>query len=147
MQQLIELERKLLIRKEDFITSRASHLPKKPDGPTIRPESTDGDCAIFLDSWNHYKEMCGLTEPAVLRNEQRTACVSEVNRLLFDLVGAETLNSTTEEQLLQQIKLVAVRGLHKKVYRQGFYSMGQKEGESDTHFLVRLRSLAKFCDF
>ena len=91
--------------------------------------------------------MCGITKPVMLRNELRTACPREVKRLLFDLIGAEALNSATEEQLLRQIKLVAVRGLHKEVYRQKFHAMRQGEGESITHFLARLRSLAKFCDY
>ncbi len=42
------------------------------------------------------------------------ACTPELNRLLFDLLGAETLNSTTEDQLLQHIMPVMVRRLHKK---------------------------------
>ena len=49
--------------------------------------------------------------------------------------------------MLQQIRLVAVKGLHKEVYRQNFYSMRQKEGESITHFIARLRAQAKFCEF
>ena len=75
-------------------------------------------------------------------------CVTpEINRLLFELIGPKALNTAMEEHLLQQVRLVAVKGLHKEVHRQNFYSMRQKEGESITHFLARLRAQAKFCEF
>ena len=61
-------------------------------------------------------------------------------------LGTETLNSTTEEQLLQHIRLVVVRGLHKEVYQQNFHSMRQEE-ESIMHFVVRLWTQAILCEF
>ena len=60
--------------------------------------------------------MCELEDPAVIRNELRMACTPEANRLLFELIGHEILNSATEVHLLQQIRLVAVKGLHKEVH-------------------------------
>lgn len=146
LQQLIELQQEIIALRRDGGQPRKS-LTRRPDRHNIESDSSDGDRAIFIDSWNRYKEMCGLTEPTALRNELRTACAPEVNRLLFDMVGAEVLNSVTEEQLLRHIKLVAVRSLHKEVYRQEFHSVRQKEGESITDFVARLRSVAKFCDF
>ena len=73
---------------------------KKPDRPVIEDDSTDEDCALFVDAWGRYKEMCDLTNRAKIRNELRTACSPNVNRLLFLLLGSETLNIDTEEQLL-----------------------------------------------
>ena len=98
-----------------------------------------------MDTWNWYKEMCKLTNPSTICNELRMACIPELNRLLFDLMGADTLNTASEDQLLQYIKLVTVRGLHKEVYWQNFYSMKQKEGELIKYFLARLRARVKFC--
>ena len=77
----------------------------------------------------------------------RSACTPERNRLLFKLIGPKALNTATEEHLLQQIRFVAVKGLHKEVHRQNFHSMKQKEGESITHFPARLHAQAKFCEF
>ena len=91
--------------------------------------------------------MCRLTNPVIIQNELRTTCTPELNRLLFDILGAETLKSSTEEQLLQHIKLVVVRRLHKEVHQQKFHLMRQKKGELIMHFLVRLWTLAKFCEF
>ena len=120
---------------------------QKPERPVTELDSSDDDWALFIDTWNQYKEMCKLTNPSIICNELRTACTPELNRLLFDLMGAEAQNTASEDQLLQYIKLIMVRGLHKEVHRQNFHSMKQKEGESITHFLARLRTLAKFYEF
>ena len=91
--------------------------------------------------------MCRLRDPAVIRNELRTAYNPNLNKLLFDLIGPETFNSSTEEYLLHQIQLVAVQCLLREVHRQNFHSLKQKEDESVTYFLARLRAQAKFCEF
>ena len=94
-----------------------------------------------------YKEMCDLTNVAEIPNELRTACSPNVNRLLFQLLGSETLNIATEEQLLHQIRLVAVKGLNKEVHRHTFHNIRQQEGEGITHFLGKLPSQARLCEF
>ncbi len=54
-------------------------------------------------------------DTVIMQNELRMTCTQELNRLLFAFLGAKKLNSAPEEQLTQNIKLVAVRGLDKKV--------------------------------
>lgn len=63
----------------------------------IGQDATDGNWVMFIDTWTHYKEMCELTDLAVIQNEPRMVCTPKMNRLLFNLVGAETFNSATEE--------------------------------------------------
>ena len=87
---------------------------RKPNHPSIALDATDGDWAFFIDDWTWYKDMCGLKDLAVIRNELRSACTPETNRLLFELIGPEALNTITEELLLQQIRLVAVKCCTKK---------------------------------
>ena len=77
--------------------------------------------------------MCGLTNLSEIRNELRSTCLIKANRILFEQMGAET-----EHQLLRQIWLVAVKGIHKEVHRQTFHNKRQQEGESVTHFLMKL---------
>ena len=91
--------------------------------------------------------MAKITTLTGTRNELRSSCSPTVNRLLFNFVGAETLNSCTEQQLLQHIKSVAVKRIHKEVHRQHFHSLQQSEGESVTHYLAKLWSQASLCDF
>ena len=120
---------------------------KKPDRLVIEEDSTDEDWALFVDAWCRYKEMWYFTNQAEIWNVLRTACSPNVNRLLFQLLGSETLNIATEEQLLHQIRLVAVKDLHKEVHRHTFHNIRQQEGEGITHFLARLQSQARLSEF
>lgn len=129
MQQLVELQ------KENITQCK------------VRLDATDEDWMMFVDTWTCYKKMCELMDPAVIWYELRIVCTPDVNRLVFGLVGAKTLNSATDEQLLRQIQLIDVRELHKEVHRENFHSMRKKEEESITHFLAQLWALAKFSVF
>ena len=140
LRQLVELQKENIeLRREMLCGLTNMSRTKKTQRPSIGLNTTDGEWALFLDTWARYKETCGLEDPAEIRNELREACTPETNKLLFELVGPERLNSASEEYLMHQIRLVAVRGLHKEVHRQTFHSMKQNEGESVTHFLSRLR--------
>lgn len=147
-QQLVELQKENITRCKEGLCGQPnmSHV-RKPERSTVGLDATDEDWMMFVDTWTCYKKMCELMDPAVIWNKLRMACTPEVNRLLFGLVGAETLNSATDEQLLQQIQLTDVRELHKEVHRENFHSMRQKEGEAITHFLAHLRDLAKVSVF
>lgn len=145
IQQLINLQRENNELRGGSASSRSN--TKKPDRPRIEHGFTDADWALFIDSWARYKQMCGLTDPVEIRNELRTACSNEVNRLLFDLVGPGTLNSVTEEQLLRHIQFIAVKGLHPEVHRHKFHNIRQQTGEGPAQFLAKLRYQARFCNF
>lgn len=101
---------------------------KRLDRPVIDGDATDSDWAMFIDSLDRYKTMTKISDPVEIRNELRSTCSPVINKLLFDFVGASTLNSCTEQQLLAHIKLVAVKGVHKEVHRQNFHSLQQSPG-------------------
>ena len=124
MKQMIELQQENIALRKQMLSGRSnmSHV-RKQNRPSIALDTTDGDWALFIDEWTRYKDMCRLKDSAVIRNELRSVCTPETNRLLFELIGPEALNTATEEHLLQQIQLVAVKGLHKEVHRQNFHSM------------------------
>ena len=81
--------------------------------------------------------------------ELRSACSQQVNKLLFEFIGATILNDNTleEEALLKCIHSVAVRGVHKEVHRMHFSKLTQSSGETITHFVARLNAKASLCDF
>ena len=122
---------------------------KKPDRPVINAGIDDRDWALFLDTWSRYKSMVGVSDTDVdtIRQELRTACSPEVNKLLFEYVGASKLNECTEVNLLDHIKSVAVKTVHKEVHRMAFNKMIQNQGESITNYVARLRSKAFLCTF
>ena len=147
MQQMIELQRENNeLRRNMSGASNFSSNAKKPHRPIIEQDSMDNDWALFTDSWQFYKDMCRLRDISEIRNELRSSCSSDVNKLLFNLISSDRL-SASETELLTFIKSVAVKGMHKEVHRQTFHSMRQSEGESITHFLARLKSQANFCSF
>ena len=148
VQQLIEIQKENTdLRKQGTLDwPNRNNYVWKPERPTVGLDSSESDWALFLDTWGWYKEMCQLTNPAVIHNELRTACALELNWLLFNLLGAKALDFASEDQLLQHIRLIMIRGLHKEVHWQNFHSMRQKERKLITHFLARLQTLAKFCN-
>ena len=69
--------------------------------------------------------MTNLTTTEEIRLELRAACSNEVNKLLFEFIGAATLDVCTEENLLGHIRAVAVKGTHKEVHRLSFSKLIQ----------------------
>ena len=144
------------------INAGANHLPttntppnetryksKKPDRPIIDCDLDDQEWVLFLDTWERYKTMIELspTDVIAIRMELRAACSSDVNKLLFEYVGATKLNSCTEEELLAYIKSVAVKVTHKEVHRVEFAKMTQNQGEKVTRYIARLKAKAFLCKF
>ncbi len=122
---------------------------KKPDRPPIETGLDDQEWVLFIDTWGRYKDMLEIpaTDVTVIRNELRSACSNEVNKLLFEYIGATKLNACSEEQLLGYIKSVAVKVTHKAVHRVEFDKMIQNDGESITHYVSRLNAKAFLCKF
>ena len=126
---------------------RSKYKSKKPDRPIINASIDDREWALFNDTWARYKQMCNLadTDVASTRLELRASCSTEVNKLLFEYVGATVLNSCTEAELLEHIKAVAVKTTHKEVHRMAFSTISQDQGESVTQFVSRLKAKAFLC--
>ena len=147
MQQILALQQSSVTTTPGSSQPTARSLVKCPDQPAIDADSTDSDWAMFMDSWSRYKAMSKISDQTEVRNELRSTCSSVVNRVHFDFVGAATLNTCTEQQILDHIKSVAVRGMHKEVHCQKVHNLHQAEGESITRYLVRLWAQASLCEF
>ena len=123
------------------LRAAATGKSRKPDRPIINAGIDDREWALFMDTWTRYKSMIGLsdTDEATVRQELRTACSPEVNKLLFEYVGAQILDVCTEVELLSHVKSVAVKTVHKEVHRMAFNKMSQNHGESVTNYVARLK--------
>ena len=120
--------------------------PQRPSRPSIQPDTTDEDWRLFLFQWQRYKNQCQLKSSSAIRDELLSTCSQDLEKQLFNIAGAG-LNRLTEEQLLDQIREVAVRGLNVEVHRHQFHAMRQSQGEDITQFVSRLRSKASLCSF
>ena len=122
---------------------------KKPDRPVVNASIDARDWALFVDGWTRYKQMCRLKDDDVdnIRLELRACCSSEVNKLLFEYVGSTKLTACSEAELLGHIKAIAVKIIHKEVYRMAFNCMTQDQGETVTKWVARLKAKAILCQF
>ena len=77
---------------------------KAPDRPTVNTNKDKREWELFKDSWSRYELLAGITDDNLVRMELRAACSQDVNKLLFEYVGASTLNAATEAQLINHIK-------------------------------------------
>ena len=80
---------------------------------------------MFDDAWSHYKKMVGVTAVDVetICMELRACCSIDVNRMLFEFMGKETLDTCSENELLAHIKSVAVEQVHPEVHQMNFNTM------------------------
>ena len=117
----------------------------KIERPCIDADCTDNQWVIFCDAWNRYKQMSSLFKDTKIRNELRSSCSPEVNKMLFNFVGPADLDNAGEQELMKHIKAVTVRVVHPEVYRQQSFTLKQLDGESITNFVSRLKAL--LCDF
>lgn len=147
MEQVMKLQADNSTLRAGSGTTPTNKKTRTPDRPTIDANIDEREWELFKDSWRRYKAMTSLTTPDNIRMELRAACSKDVNRLLFEFVGATTLDTTTEDDLLTHIRSVAVKGTHKEVHRMNFTKLTQMEGETITHFVARLKSQAALCQF
>ncbi len=168
MQQMLELMQQQMktvtdlqaenarLREEGSVTvapggadGQRPYSAKKLDRPIVNASIGEQDWVLFLDKWDRYKRMCRLrnTDVESICLELRESCSSDLNKLLFEYVGASKLEACNEAQLLQLIKSIAVKTVHKEVHRMAFHAMFQEEGEPVTQWVARLNSKACQCKF
>lgn len=120
----------------------------RPTRPSIEAEMDDARWGILLDKWQHYKRIAELSEQDVCL-ELMESCSSHVHELLYQYVGtAELYNPRmSEEIMLKHIKSVAVKSVHKEVYRWRYGQLKQGDSEPVTKYAGRLKSEAILCDY
>ena len=101
-------------------TGGSSSKSVKPVLPSIDIETTEGEWAVFEDQWARFKRMATLTSIDEIRDNLRQCCAAQLNKRLFDVKGAATLDAATEVNLMKWIKEIAVKGVHKEVHRTQF---------------------------
>ena len=119
----------------------------KPTRPSIDIDTSEGEWALFDDEWARFKQMAKLVVDDEIRDNLRQCCTPQLNKRLFDVKGAATLNVASEQDLLSWIKEIAVKGVHKEVHRTQFVHCKQKQGEGLNSYYGRLKAESSLCDF
>ena len=146
-----QMEENAKLRAEnDVLRSAKPQQPtstKKPSRPLVELCMSENDWELFLHSWNRYKHLAGLVESDQIRWELRECCAGDVDKQLFHNVGPAALYAASEEVILENIKKVAVKIVHKEVHRFNFAKLRQQDGETITQFVSRLKEAAAQCGF
>lgn len=129
--------------------SRPSTSRAKPNRPKVESDLDEMGWEIFLDSFRRYKRIANLESNEDVCLELREACSANVNKSLYQYIGAVDLNSPTltEAKLMEYIKFVAVKPIHPEVHRWNFNGLTQNEGEPVAQFVGRLKGEAALCRF
>ena len=92
--------------------------------------------------------MTGLEDMTTIRDELRECCSKQLNTRIVQMHGTTVLGSCDESSLLGVIKAIAVKGVHKEVYRAAFQGMHQQQGELYQAYAARLKAkadLGQYC--
>ena len=119
---------------------------RKHDRPKIDLTNNEGHWAFFIDEWCRYKRQSKINATDI-NDELRSCCAEQLRKELFDLYGAETLDTLDEDGLLDKIKRVAIKGKNKSVHRQEFYGMSQVHDQPVQAYVAQLRCKAEHCRF
>ena len=112
--------------------------------PTLEEEISPTDWNFFKSKWNRYKRSAKLSGQDVL--DQLWACMSDgLERQCHD--HGASVDTTTEEQLLELMKAMSIRGVNKLCNVVEFLNLKQNETEPIQKFISRVRGQALTCDF
>ena len=67
--------------------------------------------------------MTGLEEEGLIRDELRECCSKQLNTRMVQMYGPTVLGACDGIKLLEMIKAIAVKGVHKEVHRVAFQGM------------------------
>ena len=112
--------------------------------PTVDTDSTEACWSEFQVDWQHYKTGCGIKGADDCRIELLQCCEKELKSSLFRNTGGE-YDSLTEEQLLGEMKQLAVRAQNPLVNRVVLLGMQQAEQEGIRTFVARMKGQANTC--
>ena len=121
---------------------QAPRLEKLPR-PTFQLDMSQSEWAFQHSQWKAYISQTVVQEATKVQ-QLRAACTNDLLRRVYDAGDLASLN--TEELLMQQIKKIAVRVVHKTLHLQNMWSMTQAPDEVVRAFVSRLVGTAELCD-
>ena len=123
------------------ITTSAQEKPRRP---LIESETTLERWNYFLSRWNRYKGLANITENV---QSHLLECVDDDLSLSLHRNYGDTINNLTEDQLLDEVKRLAVRGESTIISRVTLRRMFQDSQEDIRHFATRIKGQATLCEY
>ena len=122
--------------------SNKEKLDKRP-----RPEATtnmsEHEFKFFQNEWNLYVRATQVQGQALV-DELCSTMSAELRKLAYDQGGVEAL--TTQDQMMERIKSLAVSVLHTAVHTVSLHEAEQAPEESVKTFAARVRGIAANCE-
>ena len=114
---------------------------ERPSRPSVTAGMSETDWNFFIHEWRRYTRQTGVTD-VVLRDELWSCMETELRQLAF----SEGFTANTEDELLKQIKSLAVTILHPSVHVISLHQMSQQESETIKAFSARVKGTASNCN-
>ena len=122
----------------------AAAKPEKVKRPTISAGGTSEDFAYISQRWSEYKKACRLSGSDIVF-QLLECCDEPLRKDLTRLYGS--LISSTETDLLDKIKKLAIRQENVMVARVQLHNMAQDRDEPIRAFSARLKGQSSVCQF
>ena len=122
--------------------SSAPRLEKLPR-PSFQLDMSQAEWAFKHSQWRAYISQTQVSEEIKVQ-QLRAACEDDLLRRVYDAGDLATLD--TEAKLVEQIKKISVRVVHKTRHLQNMWAMTQSPEESIRAFVSRLVGTAELCD-
>ena len=114
--------------------------------PLIPEDCSEIQWAFFIDKWEDYKGFYKLSSREEIYSHIRSCCSDELQYKLYAATGGSA-KTMVEEELLKEIKRLAVLKVNTAVHVKEFWEMKQDPGEPVRNFKAKLQGKALSCDF
>ena len=130
--------------QEDKSAILRYHKPINAKLPELKSDSTHQEYRKFKIDWQVYKDMTNLPRDQIA-SHLYTAYDSNVQNCIIN--SSEDFFTMSEEAMLRALESMVTKKSNPAVHRVTFATQMQSENESIKDFVVRLKSVAKDCEF
>ena len=123
----------------------AAAKPNKMATPKLEMGTGPDDFALWEEKWKVYKRTAGLTRDQEIRDQLTICCSEELHRDLYRSLGS-SLNRMTEEELIKEMRKLAVPHHSNLVNIVSLSSFSQERDERVRSFVARIRGQASICE-
>jgi len=116
----------------------------KTEGPKVGLDTTEREWNQFIHNWEVFKEYARLEEWVDIKYHLQ-ACLE--TPLKNNCIDNGLKSWTSKEDMLKNVKKLAVKGQNSLVAEVKFFNIGQNRGEAVNNLLARLRGVASSCNF
>ena len=129
---------------KDICQAGAAKMPQA-SRPVAHLDMTESKWKFFEAEWERYKRSTNQKD-AQCQDQLLDACTDDLREDLFKSLGV-SMKVKSENDLLTEIKKLAIKCQSQLVNRYALMNMTQESGEPATQFLARLRGQAALCGY